>query len=261
MSSQTSVLNDLIFDFAIDRGGTFTDVYCEIYFKNSSKKHDSHIMKLLSEDPSYSDAPREAIRRILSLYTTEKLENDGKLIAKNIRTIRMGTTVATNALLERKGTKTALLITQGFRDLMIIGTQNRQNIFDLQMRKPEKLFSTVLEIEERIRIIKSNENQAEITGKIIKGITGDYFEILQEIDEKKLEVELIELKKSGVDSLAIVLMFSYAFPDHEQQIFSMAKKIGFSFVSVSHKVAPMVKIVPRGFTTIIDAYLNPHSIF
>jgi len=251
--------SDCLFDFAIDRGGTFTDVYYEIYSRTTQKKLHSNIMKILSEDPSYADAPREAIRRILSSHLKQEIPSNKKVLSKNVRSIRMGTTVATNALLERKGTKTALLITRGFRDLMIIGTQNRQKIFDLEMKKAEKLFSAVQEIEERVRLIKPEENHVNILNKIEKGISGDYFEILEEIDEKKTEEQLSELKKSGFNSLAIVLMFSYAFPNHELKIETLARKIGFLFISVSHKVVPMVKIVPRGFTTIIDAYLNPHS--
>lgn len=253
--------SDFLFDFAIDRGGTFTDIYCEIFSQSSKAKIDSTIMKILSEDPSYPDAPREAIRRIITQYTKETHPQNKKLPAKSIRSIRMGTTVATNALLERKGNKTGLLITKGFRDLMVIGTQNRQKIFDLEMKKPEKLFSTVLEIEERVRFLKSDEDLSKIQNKIMKGISGDSFEVIQEINQKEVEEQLINLKNSGVDSLAIVLMFSYALPDHELKIEALAKKVGFSFVSVSHKVVPMIKIVPRGFTTILDAYLNPHSIF
>lgn len=250
--------SDLLFDFSIDRGGTFTDVYCEYYQKDSKTKQHT-ILKLLSEDSHYSDAPREAIRRLIALHTKQEYPANEKLIAKNIKSIRMGTTVATNALLERKGTKTALLITKGFRDLMLIGTQNRQKIFDLEMRKAEKLFSNVLEIDERIRIIKPDEDLSLIKNKIVKGCSGDSFEVLEEIDEKKVESQLIELHKTGINSLAIILMFSYAFPEHELKIENLAKKNGFNFVSVSHKVVPMIKIVPRGFTTILDAYLNPHS--
>ena len=251
---------EVLFDFAIDRGGTFTDVYYEIYSSSSPEKLHSNVMKILSEDPTYPDAPREAIRRILASNLKTDIPDNQKVPSKNIRSIRMGTTVATNALLERKGTKTALLITEGFKDLMLIGTQNRQKIFDLEMRKAEKLFSSVLTVNERVRIIKHDEDHSSIANKIEKGITGDFFEVLQELDEQQTEEALLNLKKAGIDSLAIVLMFSYAFPNHELKLESLAKKVGFSFVSVSHKVAPMVKIVPRGFTTIIDAYLNPHSI-
>lgn len=248
--------NEPIFDFSIDRGGTFTDVYCEYSLKN--EKHTT-ILKLLSEDSHYKDAPREAIRRIISSHTKQSEISSSKVPAKNIRSIRMGTTIATNALLERKGTKTALLITKGFGDLLHIGTQNRQKIFDLQMRKPEKLFSKVIEVEERVRIVKSGEKPQPC--KVFQGSSGDFFEVLQEINEEKLEKDLIELKNSGVSSLAIVFMFSYAFNEHELRAERIARKIGFSFVSVSHKVVPMFKIVPRGLTTIIDAYLNPHSKF
>ena len=148
---------DIKYDFNIDRGGTFTDFYSKIHLKNGQNKVE--IFKLLSKDPdSYKDAPTEGIRRTIEKYSKKLIPKDSLVPSYQIKSIKMGTTVATNALLERKGAKTALLITKGFGDLLIIGNQDRDKIFDLVSKAPELIYNQVIEIPERIRIIKQNES-------------------------------------------------------------------------------------------------------
>ena len=145
-------MNHSSFRFSIDRGGTFTDVYAEVPGESGYR-----IVKLLSEDPqNYSDAPREGIRRIMESVTGETFPKDS-FSADRIEWIRMGTTVATNALLERKGANTVLLTTKGFRDLLQIGYQSRPKIFDLIISKLDLLYKEVIEIDERVRIIRKDE--------------------------------------------------------------------------------------------------------
>ena len=134
----------MIFDFSIDRGGTFTDLYCEV---TQGDKKFVEVMKLLSVDlNNYSDAPTEGIRRIISKYSQNEIPRDAKIPTLQIKSIRMGTTVATNALLERKGDSVCLLITKGLRDTLEIGNQSRPSIFDLEIRKPDTLYEHVIEV-------------------------------------------------------------------------------------------------------------------
>lgn len=211
--------------FWIDRGGTFTDIVAQDPIGAISS------LKLLSENPErYADAATEGIRRFLELSPCESIP------AEKIHSIKMGTTVATNALLERKGTPTALVITRGFRDALRIGYQNRPRLFDLNITLPEQLSQQVIEINERINA----------QGKVILPL-----------DEHHASKALQKLYDSGIDSIAIVLMQSYRYPDHEKQLVSIANKIGFSQISVSHEVSPLMKLVSRGDTTVVDAYLSP----
>lgn len=144
------------FRFAIDRGGTFADVYCEIVADDGSIKQT--VVKLLSEDPmNYKDAPTEGIRRIIERETGRSHPRDVKVDTSLIEYIRMGTTVATNALLERKGDRCALVTTKGFADLQIIGNQSRPKIFDLEIKRPGQLYDVVAEIDERIVLLKDGE--------------------------------------------------------------------------------------------------------
>ncbi len=210
--------------FAIDRGGTFTDV---IGIDPSNKLHK---LKLLSESLLYEDSVIEGIRRLLKLNSNQKIPSD------QIDRIRIGTTIATNALLERKGAKTALLITKGFRDLLEIGNQSRPRLFDLSIQKPEKLFKEVYEIDERL----------DSEGNIIHNL-----------NEKKLLQDLKKLKDKEIDSVAIVLMHSWKNAVHEERCYEIAKSQGFSNISISSKVIPLIKIVGRGQTTVVDSYLYP----
>lgn len=242
------------FGFAIDRGGTFTDVYAEC------PGGKVRVMKLLSVDPSnYEDAPREGIRRILEQETG--IRTDGLVDTSKIAWIRMGTTVATNALLERKGARMALLVNEGFKDLLFIGNQARPNIFDLEVVTPEVLYSKVVEV--RCRVVPAMATKCQLkdttlSWKRVKGTTDEEFLIMQELDEQRLRKDLEDLKKDGIESLAVVLAHSYSYAEHEIRVGEIANEVGFAQISLSHVVMPMTRIVPRGFTASADAYLTPH---
>ena len=212
-------------DFWIDRGGTFTDVVAR------DPDGALHAAKLLSENPeAYRDAAVEAIRRLLSA-------NPGEAIpAGRIAAVKMGTTVATNALLERKGERTALLITRGFRDALRIGYQARPDIFAKNIVLPELLYSRVEEIGERVRADGTIEAEPD---------AGAVRRILE------------ALKADGYRSLAIVFMHAWKYPAHEALVATIARDMGFAQVSVSHEVSPLVKLVGRGDTSVVDAYLTP----
>ena len=151
------------FKFAIDRGGTFTDVYAE------TPSGDYLVTKLLSEDPdNYEDAPREGIRRILEQVTGQAYPRSVKVDTSLIESIKMGTTVATNALLERKGSKFALVITKGYEDLLHIGNQSRPAIFDIMVKKPEVLYTHILEVDERIVLIQESDEENDENDNEIK---------------------------------------------------------------------------------------------
>jgi 5-oxoprolinase (ATP-hydrolysing) len=237
--------------FSIDRGGTFTDVYAEIPGEPGFQ-----VVKLLSEDPqNYPDAPREGIRRILEKVTGKSLAKDA-FHADQIEWVRMGTTVATNALLERKGARSVLVTTKGFRDLLQIGNQSRPVIFDLVIKKPDLLYESIIEIDERVRF--PGPDEAPGNRKIVKGITDEELIILAEPNEDKIRKELQIVFDQGIRSIAVVLMHAYTFIDHELVIGKIAQEIGFTQISLSHQVMPMVKMVARGDTTTVDAYLTPH---
>ncbi len=239
------------FRFAIDRGGTFTDIYAEIPGQPGVM-----VMKLLSEDPlNYPDAPREGIRRIISRVEGRELSVE-ELPTDKIEWIRMGTTVATNALLERHGARCTLLVTRGFRDLLRIGNQDRPHLFDLEIKKPELLYEEVIEVNERLRLLKDGEKAEGIP--VVQGITGEQLAVLQEPDLKALEKQLSDLKEKGINSLAVVFMHAYAWPEHELIVGRLAREMGFGQISLSSQIMPMVKIVPRGDTAMVDAYLTPH---
>ncbi|NJC04283.1 5-oxoprolinase (ATP-hydrolysing) [Sphingomonas kaistensis] len=205
--------------FAIDRGGTFTDVIA------TSSDGRQRILKLLSERPDrYDDAALEAIRQVLG-------EEGGTLAS-----VRMGTTVATNALLERKGERTALVTTSGFADVLRIGTQARPEIFARHIVLPTMLYSAVAEVPERV------------------AADG---EVLVPLDEPKAQTALQALREQGFDSLAIILMHGWAYPAHEHRLAELARAMGFAQVSASREVAPLIKFVSRGDTTVADAYLSP----
>ncbi|XP_028029518.1 5-oxoprolinase [Bombyx mandarina] len=244
------------FQFAIDRGGTFTDVYARC--PNGKVR----VMKLLSVDPqNYSDAPREAIRRILQEETGNALDKDGKVNSALIESIRMGTTVATNALLERKGAAMALVINKGFKDLLYIGNQARPNIFQLNIKRPEVLYKEVVEVDCRVIPALEDRCQLDKAGKNWKevyGTTGEKMLVIKDIDEDAVRVDLQALKEKGIESIAVVLAHSYTYHDHEIRVGKIAESLGFTQVSLSHAVTSMVRMVPRGFTASADAYLTPH---
>jgi 5-oxoprolinase (ATP-hydrolysing) len=237
--------------FSIDRGGTFTDIYAEVPGQPGFK-----VVKLLSEDPqNYDDAPREGIRRILSETTGIDIPKNS-VPAEMVEWIRMGTTVATNALLERKGARCALLVTRGFRDILQIGNQDRPDIFDLEIKKPDLLYETVVEVDERVRMLRDEEDP--IQQPVVQGITGERMVVLEPLDVEALRPRLQAILDRGIRSLAVVFMHAYAWPEHELAVGCLAEAMGFTQISLSSQVMPMVKLVARGDTTMTDAYLNPH---
>ncbi|KAM0046353.1 putative 5-oxoprolinase (ATP-hydrolyzing) [Helianthus debilis subsp. tardiflorus] len=241
--------------FCIDRGGTFTDVYAEIPGQSEGK-----VMKLLSVDPSnYEDAPVEGIRRILEEFTGNKIPRTSKLPTENIEWIRMGTTVATNALLERKGERIALCVTRGFKDLLQIGNQARPNIFDLTVLKPCNLYEEVIEVDERIELVPDTEktalNSADLN--VVTGVSGEWVRVVKPVNEETLRPLLAGLLEKGIKCLAVVLMHSYTYPHHELFVSNLAVSMGFKHVSLSSSLTPMVRAVPRGLTASVDAYLTP----
>ncbi|KAI7863880.1 Hydantoinase B/oxoprolinase-domain-containing protein [Spinellus fusiger] len=245
----------------IDRGGTFTDCIGFVS-RPGEPSYKEYVVKLLSEDPAnYKDAPTEGIRRIVELATGKTISRDEPVPTSSIESVRMGTTVATNALLERKGERCALLITKGFKDLLTIGNQSRPKIFDLSITKPDILQQTVVEIDERVIILNSAAQQdtkdPHTLSDTFKGISGEWVQVLQKPDIPFVKQQLHSLYDDGYRSISICLMHAYTYPEHEIQIGDMAKSIGFSHISLSSHVMPMVKIVPRGTSAVADAYLTP----
>ncbi|BAY17421.1 hypothetical protein NIES21_32590 [Anabaenopsis circularis NIES-21] len=212
-------------EFWIDRGGTFTDIV--------AKRPDGDLVihKLLSENPErYTDAAVQGIRELLGIAADAPIPGD------RIAAVKMGTTVATNALLERKGDRTVLVITQGFRDALHIGYQNRPDIFALEIILPEMLYEKVIEVDERY----SAQGEELIPLNI-----------------DAVRPQLQAAYNDGIRCCAIVFMHGYRYTAHEQQVATLAKSIGFTQVSISHKVSPLMKLVSRGDTTVVDAYLSP----
>lgn len=249
---------DLRFRFSIDRGGTFTDIYCEVLDRDLQHVINTRVVKLLSEDPAnYRDAPTEGIRRILEEESGIPHPRGQPVRTCQIDFIRMGTTVATNALLERKGERTALLTTAGFADLQTIGNQSRPKIFDLEIRRPDLLFEKVLEVEERVILVKDYEEHLHPAEKIQMGKSHEKVLVEKDLDEEEVCSKLQTILDAGIKSIAIVLLHSYTFPHHEQRIKTLAEKLGFEQISMSSEVMPMIRAVPRGGTTCVDAYLTP----
>jgi 5-oxoprolinase (ATP-hydrolysing) len=215
----------MTWEFWIDRGGTFTDIVAK------SPYGKLQIHKLLSENPErYTDAAIEGIRQILGISDHEAIPS------QEIAVVKMGTTVATNALLEKKGDRTVLIITKGFADALRIGYQNRPDIFARQIILPEMLYEQVIEVEERYNA---------------QG------EILINLNLDSVHPQLQTAYNNGIRSCAIVFMHGYRYTNHEKQVANLAKNIGFTQVSVSHEVTPLMKLVSRGDTTVVDAYLSP----
>ena len=210
--------------FAVDRGGTFTDV---IGFDPSNK---IHMTKLLSVSPEYEDSAIEGICQILKVPRGQKLPED------RVAWIRFGTTVATNALLERNGALTGLVITKGFRDLLEIGTQERPDLFSLVIKKPPRLYHKVWEVPERI----------DADGAVIRPI-----------DIDALKAGFAQFKAWGIESVAIVFLHAWKNAEHERIAQSLAHEFQFSCVSVSHRTVSVIQAVGRGQTTLLDAYLGP----
>jgi 5-oxoprolinase (ATP-hydrolysing) len=249
----------LKFRFSIDRGGTFTDIYCDIFDLNQGSVVKQRVVKLLSEDPNnYQDAPTEGIRRILEEETGIPHPRSDPVRTKQIEFIRMGTTVATNALLERKGERIALLTTAGFAELQFIGNQSRPKIFDLRIKRPELLYEKVVEIQERVLLLKDDKEREKHTpDKIVMGKSQESIIIERSIDEKEVLEKLQAIYASGIRSIAVVFIHSYTFPDHEMTVKKLAEQVGFEQISISSEVMPMIRVIARGGTTCVDAYLTP----
>ncbi|SUU87347.1 5-oxoprolinase (ATP-hydrolysing) [Aminobacter aminovorans] len=212
-------------DFWVDRGGTFTDVI------GRDPDGRLHPRKLLSENPeAYRDAAIQGIRDLLGLAPGAAIPSG------SIGDIRMGTTVATNALLERKGDRVLLLITKGFRDALRIAYQARPDIFAKEIILPEQLYERVVEVDERVRVDGTVERLLDIA---------------------EIKPQLLQGRADGIDAVAIVFMHAWKFPEHERAVAAVCRKCGFSQVSVSHEVSPLIKLVGRGDTTVVDAYLSP----
>ncbi|MES9876713.1 MAG: hydantoinase B/oxoprolinase family protein [Candidatus Sedimenticola sp. PURPLELP] len=211
--------------FWIDRGGTFTDVIARRPDGTTGTR------KLLSDNPErYRDSAIQGIRELMGLAAGDPIPS------KQIDAIKMGTTVATNALLERAGDRTLLLVTRGFRDALRIGYQNRPDLFARNIQLPEMLYERVAEIAERVR---------------------SDGEVLLALDEAAARAELEAAHGAGIRSVAILFMHGYRYPQHESRVAAIAREIGFEQVSVSHRVSPLIKLVGRGDTTVVDAYLSP----
>jgi 5-oxoprolinase (ATP-hydrolysing) len=223
--SSQKTLSHKTWDFWIDRGGTFTDVV--------GRRPDGTLTahKLLSENPeAYRDAAVQGIRDLLGLRRGEPIPKG------RVGAVKMGTTVATNALLERKGDRTLLVTTKGFRDALRVGYQNRPKIFAKQIVKPEMLFERVVEVDERVRADGTVESTPDLDA---------------------VRRDLAAALADGIKAVAIVFMHAYRYPEHERQVAALAREMGFAQVSVSHEVSPLIKLVGRGDTTVVDAYLSP----
>ena len=210
--------------FWIDRGGTFTDVV--------ARQPDGEITtaKLLSESPRYPDAAVEAMRRLLGLAPGEPIPSAA------VAEVKMGTTVATNALLERAGEPTVLVTTRGFADALRIGYQARPDLFALDIVLPDMVYSRVVAIDERVRADGTVERR---------------------LDEDDARHQLAAAHRDGLRSAAIVLLHGYRYPSHEARLAEIAAEVGFEHISTSHQVNPLIRLVPRGDTTVADAYLTP----
>jgi 5-oxoprolinase (ATP-hydrolysing) len=225
MAGTSDSTSNASWDFWIDRGGTFTDVI--------GRRPDGTLVarKLLSENPeAYRDAAVQGIRDLLGL-------KHGETIAVGrVGAVKMGTTVATNALLERKGERTLLVTTKGFRDALRIGYQARPKIFARYIIKPEMLFERVVEVDERVRADGTVERTPDLA---------------------VVRAGLSAALANGIKAVAVVFMHAYRYPAHEQAIAALAREMGYPQVSVSHEVSPLIKLVGRGDTTVVDAYLSP----
>jgi 5-oxoprolinase (ATP-hydrolysing) len=225
MSAAVMIADQGRWEFWIDRGGTFTDIV--------GKRPDGVLVsaKLLSENPEqYEDAGVQGIRQLLGLKHGEPVP------AERVAVVRMGTTVATNALLERKGAQVLLLVTRGFRDGLRIAYQSRPRLFDLEIVLPDMLYENVVEVNERM------------------GAGG---EVITPLDESGVRTALQAARQRGLSSVAIAFMHGYLNPAHEERVAELARDAGFAQVSVSHRVSPLIRFVARGDTTVVDAYLSP----
>lgn len=244
---------------SIDRGGTFCDVIAEV------PGQEDIIFKLLSVDPQhYADAPTEAIRRILEQVEGRCIPKTEALDGSKIESCRIGTTIATNALLEHKGENFAFVTTGGFRDVCVIGDQTRPKLFDLKVVKSKALHQVAIEVDERVTIedhdlnpFPKTEEQLLRSADVVKTASGELVRILKKPDEEEVKRQLIDLRSEGYESLAICLMHAWAYPEHENIIARIARDVGFQHIRTSHETHPSIKLLDRATAVCSEAYLYP----
>ncbi|KAL4803811.1 Hydantoinase B/oxoprolinase-domain-containing protein [Aspergillus unguis] len=244
---------------SIDRGGTFCDVLVQ-----TPNKPDL-VFKLLSEDPSnYRDAPTEAIRRALESIEGKPVPKDTKLDGSRIATCRIGTTIATNALLQGKGEKFAFLTTKEFKDVCVIGDQTRPKLFDLKVRKAKPLHDKVVEVDERVTVEDYDLNpspqdkNAPLTDpSLVKTTSGEVIRVLKPLDTAAVRVTLQALKDEGYTSIAVAFLHSYLYPDHEAKAASIARDLGFKYITTSAAICPVIKYLDRSNSVCSEAFLYP----
>ncbi|KAI7389781.1 hydantoinase B/oxoprolinase, partial [Hortaea werneckii] len=252
---------------AIDRGGTFTDCLGIV-----EGREDNTVVKLLSQDPSnYDDAPIEGIRRILEQATGRPYPRGQKLDVSGLKdfSIRMGTTVATNTLLERKGERSEFLVSKGFKDLLRIGNQSRPKLFDLNIVRPDVLYDDVVEVDERVTIENYQQDPwrdeslsktlaaLDTDPQFVRGRSNEIVRILKTPDIEVVRADLQSLFDNGYRSLAVCSAHSYTYSDHELLVEKLAREIGFPQISLSSQLLPMIKMTSRGASSTADAYLTP----
>ncbi|WVR09658.1 hypothetical protein IAU60_006733 [Kwoniella sp. DSM 27419] len=278
---------------AIDRGGTFCDVWAFIptHLFNApipaellgnadiipGDERDGGVQvtfKLLSVDPAnYDDAPSEGIRRLLQIVKKEPVPRGELYDTSLIESVRMGTTVATNALLEKKGEPFGLVLTQGFKDMIEIGDQTRPDLFDLSISGKVKMLykpEDVVQASERVTLegwsLEQNAPspdeliaRAKSAGDdaVVMGVSGEAVRIIKPLDTQQMENDLQALYNRGLRAVAVCLLHSYTFPQHERQIGEIARRVGFTQISLSSDLSPAIKALPRGNSAVIDAYLSP----
>lgn len=215
-------------------------------------------------DPNnYSDSNLEAIRRALIYFTGNNYPRGEPLDTSLIESLRLGTTVATNALLERKGANCALVTTKGFRDVLSIGNQSRPNIFDLSITRPDKLYKSIIEIDERVTLEDYVEDplnkstEPDSKKGLFTGVSGEIVRVLKKVNEQEVREMFQLLFQTGIQSIAIALIHSYTFPEHEQLVGTIAKEVGFKHIYLSSESSPMIKYVNRANSCVANAYLTP----
>ncbi|KAG5507640.1 hypothetical protein JKF63_06589 [Porcisia hertigi] len=249
------------FRFAIDRGGTFTDIIAHVTQADGTVTEE--VTKLLSVDPQhYPDAPSEGIRRILRKYIPNTVSATGPVDISHLDEVRMGTTVATNALLEHNGERCAMVLTEGFEDILTIRDQARPHLFALNIVKAKALPEQVMVAKERIRPVSAKEqadyaSQAQWPSTWVRCGESFVVDVLQPLCSDDIRVKLQAAYDAGIRSVAVCLLHSYAYAAHEQQVKQIAKKIGFPAISLSSELMALIKYVPRSITASVDAYLSP----
>ncbi|EKV19060.1 5-oxoprolinase, putative [Penicillium digitatum] len=246
-------------NISIDRGGTFCDVLVQV------PGRDDFVFKLLSEDPqNYRDAPTEAIRRALEFIEGRQIPVGEQLDGSQIASCRIGTTIATNALLEGKGREFAFVTTKGFKDVCVIDDQTRPKLFALNVRKPPALHATSVEIDERITVEDYDLNPfpldktAKITDPaLVRTPSGEVIRVLKALDSVEVREVLRRLRSAGYKSLVISFLHSYLYPDHENRVAQIAQEMGFETVIKASEVSPVIKFLQRSSSASSEAYLYP----